>query len=177
MHFVRSSDRVHRGTIRERTEFPAFLRPFYFPASFFLPHAVPFLRRLSGLCPRPRKAEVRLFRKFASTVGSFMHIFTPVLSFPRFPQIPATAAAAGEGNGKGRCLETRSYATFDTVPPGQGPLDPVSGRSRGTALGVVARDQLAETFRFGCFQRCARAHSPGTLASRTRTLTRRRDTA
>lgn len=59
----------------------------------------------------------------------------------------------GRGRGRaGRRLETHSYATFDTVPPGQGPLDPVSGRSQGTALGVVAIDQLAETFRFGGFQ-------------------------
>lgn len=57
-----------------------------------------------------------------------------------------------EKEGGDRRLETHSYATFDTVPPGQGPLDPVSGRSRGTALGVVARDQLAKTFRFGGFQ-------------------------
>lgn len=48
---------------------------------------------------------------------------------------------------------TRSYATFDTVPAGQGPLDPASGRGiarKGRSRG----DQLAETFRLGAFKVC-----------------------
>ena len=84
---------------------------------------------------------------------------TPLLPFAQFPK-----------------TGTRSYATFDTVPAGQGPLDPASGRGfarKGRSRG----DQLAETFRLGAFKVCCCTCTCSQPRSRMRDLTRRRDIA
>lgn len=76
----------------------------------------------------PAARVARLFRKFASAVGSLMHIFTPVLSFPRFPQTPGASKSVAMPL-LIRFRLAKDLSTLSRV-----------GADRGQALGSLARE-------------------------------------
>lgn len=106
---------------------------------------------------------MRLFRKFASAFGSFMRILTPVLSFPRFLQTPEISKHIAMPLLRFRLAEDLS--TLSRV------------EAKVQLWGSLQETSWQRPFALEALSRCARAHSPGTLASRTRALTRRRDIA
>lgn len=98
-----------------------------------------------------------------------MHIFTAAPSFPRVSE-KGRAERRREGERERERVPERTPATSLLIRfrLGQGPLDPVSGRSRGTPLGIVTRDQADRDLSLvEAFEVCACTFMPGMLASRT----------